>query len=90
MCETYAAAMAVDIRRISVAIRECGDGAVWPTGFSLPSNTLGSGAMLGLGSGCAMQFDNAPAQINAIAKIIGVKMCFFIGPLRRSLWRRSW
>ncbi len=29
MCETYAAAMAVDIRRISVAIRECGDGTVW-------------------------------------------------------------
>jgi hypothetical protein len=29
MCETYAAAMAVDIRRISIAIRECGDDAVW-------------------------------------------------------------
>ena len=29
MCETYAAAMAVDIRRISVAIRVGGDGAVW-------------------------------------------------------------
>ena len=29
MCESYAAMMAVDIRRISVAIRECGDGAIW-------------------------------------------------------------
>jgi len=29
MCESYARMMQVDIRRISVAIRECGDGAVW-------------------------------------------------------------
>jgi hypothetical protein len=29
MAEDYAALMAVDIRRISIAIRECGDDAVW-------------------------------------------------------------
>ena len=29
LAETYAGLMQVDIRRISVAIRECGDGAVW-------------------------------------------------------------
>jgi phenylpyruvate tautomerase PptA (4-oxalocrotonate tautomerase family) len=29
MCETYAQMMQVDIRRISVAIRELGDGGVW-------------------------------------------------------------
>jgi phenylpyruvate tautomerase PptA (4-oxalocrotonate tautomerase family) len=29
MCETYARLMSVDIRRISVAIRELGDGGVW-------------------------------------------------------------
>ena len=29
MCETYADMMSVDIRRISVAIRELGDGGVW-------------------------------------------------------------
>lgn len=29
MAETYASMMTVDIRRISIAIRECGDGAVW-------------------------------------------------------------
>lgn len=29
MCETYARMMSVDIRRISVAIRELGDGGVW-------------------------------------------------------------
>lgn len=29
MCESYARMMQVDIRRISVAIRECGDAAVW-------------------------------------------------------------
>lgn len=29
MCETYARMMSVDVRRISVAIRELGDGGVW-------------------------------------------------------------
>jgi phenylpyruvate tautomerase PptA (4-oxalocrotonate tautomerase family) len=29
LCETYAQMMSVDIRRISVAIRELGDGGVW-------------------------------------------------------------
>ncbi len=29
MAATYAMTMAVDIRRISIAIRECGDGSVW-------------------------------------------------------------
>ena len=29
MAEHYAALMTVDIRRISIAIRECGDGAIW-------------------------------------------------------------
>lgn len=29
MSNTYAEMMSVDIRRISVAIRECGDGSVW-------------------------------------------------------------
>ncbi len=29
MCETYARMMSVDIRRISVAIRELGDGGIW-------------------------------------------------------------
>jgi phenylpyruvate tautomerase PptA (4-oxalocrotonate tautomerase family) len=31
LCETYAATMAVDIRRISVAIREVGEGGMWRT-----------------------------------------------------------
>lgn len=29
LCETYSRVMSVDIRRISVAIRETGDGSVW-------------------------------------------------------------
>ncbi len=29
MCETYAAMMSVDVRRISVAIRDLGEGGVW-------------------------------------------------------------
>jgi hypothetical protein len=29
LCERYAALMKVDVRRVSVAIRECGAGAVW-------------------------------------------------------------
>ena len=31
LCETYARLMSVDIRRISVAIRELGEGGVWRT-----------------------------------------------------------
>jgi len=31
MCETYARMMSVDIRRISIAIRELGEGGVWRT-----------------------------------------------------------
>jgi hypothetical protein len=31
LCETYASIMKVDIRRISIAIREVGDGGVWRT-----------------------------------------------------------
>ena len=29
MAETYASLMSVDLRRVTVAIRECGDGALW-------------------------------------------------------------
>lgn len=29
LCETYANMMSVDIRRISIAVRECGNGSVW-------------------------------------------------------------
>jgi phenylpyruvate tautomerase PptA (4-oxalocrotonate tautomerase family) len=29
MAQTYAQTMTVDIRRISIAVRECGDGAIW-------------------------------------------------------------
>ena len=40
MCRTYAGMMSVDIRRISVAIRELGDGGVWrmpdPDGAPVP------------------------------------------------------
>jgi phenylpyruvate tautomerase PptA (4-oxalocrotonate tautomerase family) len=31
LCETYAQMMSVDIRRISIAIRELGEGGVWRT-----------------------------------------------------------
>jgi phenylpyruvate tautomerase PptA (4-oxalocrotonate tautomerase family) len=42
MAETYAATMRVDIARISIAIRECGDGAVWRTvdGAPVPVSVL--------------------------------------------------
>jgi phenylpyruvate tautomerase PptA (4-oxalocrotonate tautomerase family) len=31
LCETYSSIMSVDIRRISIAIRELGDGGLWRT-----------------------------------------------------------
>ena len=36
LCETYAGLMSVDIRRISIAIRECGEGSVWRTVDGVP------------------------------------------------------
>ncbi|WP_411885383.1 tautomerase family protein [Polaromonas sp. YR568] len=36
LCETYARLMSVDIRRISIAIRECGEGSVWRTVDGVP------------------------------------------------------
>lgn len=36
LCETYAHLMSVDIRRISIAIRECGEGSVWRTVDGVP------------------------------------------------------
>lgn len=36
LCETYANLMSVDIRRISIAIRECGEGSVWRTVDGVP------------------------------------------------------
>jgi phenylpyruvate tautomerase PptA (4-oxalocrotonate tautomerase family) len=42
MSETYASMMSVDIRRISIAIRELGDGSVWRTvdGEPVPVSVL--------------------------------------------------
>lgn len=44
MCETYARMMSVDIRRISVAIRELGEGGLWritePGGAPEPASVL--------------------------------------------------
>ncbi|MBT2334719.1 tautomerase [Variovorax paradoxus] len=42
LCETYASMMAVDIRRISIAIRELGEGSVWRTvdGEPVPVSVL--------------------------------------------------
>lgn len=42
LCETYADMMSVDIRRISIAIREVGEGGVWRTvdGEPVPVSVL--------------------------------------------------
>src|SRR5450830_576260 len=42
LCETYAKMMTVDIRRISIAIRELGEGGVWrmPDGEPVPVSVL--------------------------------------------------
>jgi hypothetical protein len=37
LADRYAEMMTVDIRRISIAIRECGDGAVWRTIDGVPT-----------------------------------------------------
>jgi phenylpyruvate tautomerase PptA (4-oxalocrotonate tautomerase family) len=46
MCETYARMMQVDIRRISVAIRECGDGTVWRIPDGLGSDPVPASVLM--------------------------------------------
>ncbi len=60
LAETYATLMSVDIRRISIAIRECGDGSVWRLvdGEPVPVSVLM----------CDIRRGRPPAQRLALAK----------------------
>ena len=73
MCGHYAAMMAVDIRRISVAIRECGDGAVWRhvDGEVVPVSVL----MLDIrqGRSAELRMDVARALIADCVEVLGLR-----------------
>jgi len=73
MCEHYAAMMVVDIRRISVAIRECGDGAVWRTvdGEPVPVSVL----MLDIrqGRSAELRMEVAKQLIADCVEILGLR-----------------
>ena len=69
----YSDLMKVDIRRISVAIRECGDGAVWRTvdGQLVPVSVL----MLDIRRGrpAELRMDVARRMIAACVEILGLR-----------------
>lgn len=73
MCATYASMMEVDIRRISIAIRECGDGAVWRTvdGEVVPVSVL----MLDIrrGRSAELRMDVARRLIADCVEILGLR-----------------
>jgi hypothetical protein len=72
MADDYAAMMSVDIRRISVAIRECGDGAVWRVvdGEAVPVSVL----MLDIRRGrpAELRMDVAKRLIADCVEILGL------------------
>ena len=73
LCDDYAALMSVDIRRISVAIRECGDGGVWRTidGTATPVSVL----MLDIRRGRApeLRMEVAKRLIAACVELLGLR-----------------
>ena len=73
MAEDYAAMMSVDIRRVSIAIRECGDGGVWRTvdGEPVPVSVL----MLDIRRGRTpeLRMDVARRMIADCVEILGLR-----------------
>ena len=62
MSETYARMMSVDIRRISVAVRELGDGGIWRIAAEGEAPTAVSVMMLDIRKGRSAELRMAVAQ----------------------------
>ncbi len=73
MCETYSSMMSVDIRRISIAIRELGEGGVWRLvdGEPTPVSVLMCDIRRGRSAGLRMEV--AKALCNDCIDILGLR-----------------
>jgi phenylpyruvate tautomerase PptA (4-oxalocrotonate tautomerase family) len=73
LCQTYANLMSVDIRRISVAIRECGEGGVWRTVDGLPEPVSVLMCDIRRGRPAALRLEVAKALCQDCMDLLGLR-----------------
>ncbi|WP_411881576.1 tautomerase family protein [Polaromonas sp. YR568] len=73
LCETYATLMSVDIRRISIAIRECGEGGVWRTVDGTPEPVSVLMCDIRRGRPAALRLEVAKALCKDCIDILGLR-----------------
>jgi len=73
LCETYSSMMTVDIRRISVAIRELGDGAVWRTIDGEPTPVSVLMCDIRHGRSAELRLEVAKALSNDCIDVLGLR-----------------
>ncbi|MFC5523830.1 tautomerase family protein [Polaromonas jejuensis] len=73
LCNSYAALMKVDIRRISIAIRECGDGGVWRTIAGEPTPVSVLMCDIRKGRPPELRMELAKQLINDCVEVLGLR-----------------
>lgn len=73
LCETYAKLMSVDIRRISIAIRECGEGSVWRTVDGVPEPVSVLMCDIRRGRSADLRMEVAKALCRDCIEILGLR-----------------
>lgn len=73
LCQTYSSLMSVDIRRISVAIRECGEGSVWRTVDGTPEPVSVLMCDIRRGRPAALRLEVAKALCKDCMDVLGLR-----------------
>ncbi len=73
LCETYAAMMSVDIRRISVAVREAGEGGVWRMVEGAPVEVSVLMCDIRRGRSAALRLEVAKALCRDCCELLGLR-----------------
>ncbi len=73
LCQTYSSLMSVDIRRISVVIRECGEGSVWRTVDGTPEPVSVLMCDIRRGRPAALRLEVAKALCKDCKDILGLR-----------------
>jgi phenylpyruvate tautomerase PptA (4-oxalocrotonate tautomerase family) len=73
LCETYSDMMSVDIRRISIAIRELGEGAVWRTIDGKPTPVSVLMCDIRRGRSAELRLEVAKALCKICVEVLGLR-----------------
>ena len=73
LCETYASIMKVDIRRISIAIRELGEGGVWRTIDGDPTPVCVLMCDIRQGRSAELRLELARHLVSDCVKVLGLR-----------------